>query len=288
MEGTAARRGEGAAALEQREVERRLRRGADRLSDQQRAALLGLSTSGHGIESVEALAGTGKTYLAGALRELYERAGYSVVGVAPTGRGARELREQAGIAGASTLARLLIDLERDGGLAPRTVVILDEAGMASTRETAALVSAAQQRGREADRDRRLAPARERRGRRLARLACPPLRRPPADRGHAPARRDRASPACRRPRPAPGRLPSPQARGRRASPLRLGAGGRARPGRGLARPTEAGALRPGRDDRPRQRDARALERGGPRGAPRRTDSSASRSRSASASSRSATG
>ncbi len=112
------------------------------LSDQQRAAALGLTTSGHGIEAVEALAGTGKTYLAGALRELYERAGYTVLGVAPTGRGARELREQAGIAGASTLARLLIDLERHGGLAPRTVVILDEAGMASTRETAALVAAA--------------------------------------------------------------------------------------------------------------------------------------------------
>ena len=39
------------------------------LSDQQRAALLGLTTSGHGIEAVEALAGTGKTYLAGALRD---------------------------------------------------------------------------------------------------------------------------------------------------------------------------------------------------------------------------
>lgn len=142
VDAAAARRGEGIAAVEPRRAERFLRQRGGALSDQQRAVVLGLTTSGHGIEAVEALAGTGKTHLAGALRDLYERAGYTVVGVAPTGRGARELREQAGIPGASTLARLLIGIERDGGLAPRTVVILDEAGMASTRETAALVAVA--------------------------------------------------------------------------------------------------------------------------------------------------
>ena len=42
--------------------------------------------SGRGVEVVEALAGTGKTYTAGVLRELYVQAGYDVLGVAPTGR----------------------------------------------------------------------------------------------------------------------------------------------------------------------------------------------------------
>ena len=57
-----------------------------------------VATSGNGVDVIEALAGTGKTYTAGVLRELYESAGYTVIGVAPTGRAARELREQAGIA----------------------------------------------------------------------------------------------------------------------------------------------------------------------------------------------
>ena len=45
------------------------------------------------MEVIEALAGTGKTYTAGVLRELYEDAGYQVIGVAPTGRAARELTD---------------------------------------------------------------------------------------------------------------------------------------------------------------------------------------------------
>ena len=50
----------------------------------------------------------------------------------------RELNEQAGIAQAWTLTRLALDLEADGGGfgAGPAVLILDEAGMASTRETA--------------------------------------------------------------------------------------------------------------------------------------------------------
>ena len=49
--------------------------------------------SGNGVEVVQALAGTGKTYTAGVLREVYERAGYTAIGVAPTGpRSARAER----------------------------------------------------------------------------------------------------------------------------------------------------------------------------------------------------
>ena len=119
------------------------------------------------MQVVEALAGTGKTYTAGVLRSLYEGAGYRVVGLAPTGRGARELTDEAGIP-AWTIDRALVDIEQLGaGLPEGCVVVLDEAGMAPTRPTARLLEHAAQRGGEGDRDRRLGSAPVRAGRRLA-------------------------------------------------------------------------------------------------------------------------
>ena len=80
------------------------------------------------------------------LREVYESAGFQVLGVAPTGRAARELTEHAGIT-SRTLERLLIDLEQLGDELPRgCVLILDEAGMAATRPSARLLEAAEQAG----------------------------------------------------------------------------------------------------------------------------------------------
>jgi hypothetical protein len=98
------------------------------------------------VSVIQALAGTGKTYTAGVLRELYERAGFEVLGVAPTGRAARELADEARVA-ARTLDRLLIDWKRFQEQLPRRcVVILDEAGMAATRPTARLLEAAERMG----------------------------------------------------------------------------------------------------------------------------------------------
>ena len=102
----------------------------------------GLTSSGHGVETVEALAGTGKTFTAGLLAQAYTAGGYRVLGTAPTGRAVRELTEQAGIGQAWTLTRLALDLDADDrgfGSGP-AVLILDEAGMASTRETARVMA----------------------------------------------------------------------------------------------------------------------------------------------------
>jgi ATP-dependent exoDNAse (exonuclease V) alpha subunit len=115
------------------------------LSDEQAEALRGVTTSGNGVDVVEALAGTGKTFTAGALRQVYEDAGYHVIGIAPTGRAVRELAEEAGVA-AWTVDRALLDLRAGHALPERTVVLLDEAGMASTRGTARLLAAAQLAG----------------------------------------------------------------------------------------------------------------------------------------------
>lgn len=100
------------------------------------------------METIEALVGTGKTTTAGALADVYRHAGYQVVGAAPTGRAVRELKEHAGIGESRTLTSHLLRLAGQGGRFPRgrSVVILDEAGMASTRDVARLLQAAAERG----------------------------------------------------------------------------------------------------------------------------------------------
>ena len=117
-------------------------------TSEQAQVIRGLTSSGHGVETVEALAGTGKTFTAGLLADAYTAGGFRVLGTAPTGRAVRELTEQAGISQAWTLTRLALDLDADhGGFGSGPVVlILDEAGMASTRETARVMGRAQAAG----------------------------------------------------------------------------------------------------------------------------------------------
>jgi conjugative relaxase-like TrwC/TraI family protein len=139
------RAGEGAAVVDAA-VRERAMAGVDRpLSGEQAEALRGVTTSGNGVDIVEALAGTGKTFTAGALRQVYEDAGYHVIGIAPTGRAVRELAEEAGVA-AWTLDRALLELRDGDALPERTMVLLDEAGMAPTRGLERLLAAAQAAG----------------------------------------------------------------------------------------------------------------------------------------------
>jgi conjugative relaxase-like TrwC/TraI family protein len=137
---------DGVGVLDTRSVDRVIAMADRPLTADQTAVVREITARGRGVEVVEALAGTGKTYTAGVLRELYEHAGYQVLGVAPTGRAARELAEQAGIA-SRTLDRLLIDLDELGDTLPkRCVVVFDEAGAAATRTTARLLEAAERAG----------------------------------------------------------------------------------------------------------------------------------------------
>ena len=113
---------------------------ADRqLNAGQADAVRAVATSGNGVDVIEALAGTGKTYTAGVLRELYEQAGHTVLGVAPSGRAARELTDQAGIT-SRTLDSQLLAIDGGRPLPERSVLIIDEAGMASTRHSERLLA----------------------------------------------------------------------------------------------------------------------------------------------------
>jgi len=133
------RAGSGVGVLDQGAVAATLSRSDRQLNAGQEAAVRHVTGSGNGVDVIEALAGTGKTYTAGVLREVYERAGYTVIGVAPSARAARELAEQAGIP-SWTLDSRLLGVNHGHDLPARAVVIFDEAGMASTRQSERLLA----------------------------------------------------------------------------------------------------------------------------------------------------
>lgn len=105
-----------------------------------------LCMSGNGIDVVCAAAGTGKTYTLGAAREAWEASGHRVIGAALAGIAAQELQSTAAIK-SSTLAMLQIDLDAHRVyFDDRTVVVIDEAGMAGTRNLAPILNAADEAG----------------------------------------------------------------------------------------------------------------------------------------------
>ena len=62
----------------------------------QTAPVRAITASGNGVESTQALAGTGKTRMLQALASAYSRAGYHVI-AAPTARAARDLNDIPGL-----------------------------------------------------------------------------------------------------------------------------------------------------------------------------------------------
>jgi len=110
VDGAERRACEAIGVLEPRRARLALAHLAEPLSEEQAAAARSLIGDGQGVSVLQALAGTGKTRVLGALAHVYESAGFHVVGVAPTGRAARELGESTGVA-ALTIHRLLADLD---------------------------------------------------------------------------------------------------------------------------------------------------------------------------------
>ena len=112
------------------------------LSDEQRRLVNALARSGDGVQVIRAAAGTGKTFALDAAREAWHTSGVPVLGCALSARAAFELRDQGGV-DATTIAGLRRAFERGIELAPGSVLIVDEAGMAGTRDLAVLADAAE-------------------------------------------------------------------------------------------------------------------------------------------------
>jgi len=139
------RQGTGCAQLECDLVAEVVQRQPFLLSDEQAAAVRSLTMSGAGVDVLHAGAGSGKTSaVLGTVRQAYEAAGYRVIGAAVSARAARVLADDGGLQ-ASTVARLLLDLGRPqaGGIAPGTVLVIDEASMVGTRDLAAVLQHAE-------------------------------------------------------------------------------------------------------------------------------------------------
>lgn len=111
------------------------------LTREQTRLIRRIGASGAGVEIVEGVAGSGKTFALGACREAWESSGYRVIGAALAARAADELEQGAGIA-AGTLHRLLgvLDDPRRPSLGRRDVVVVDEAAMVGTRQLARLLN----------------------------------------------------------------------------------------------------------------------------------------------------
>jgi conjugative relaxase-like TrwC/TraI family protein len=111
------------------------------LSVDQQAAVTKLTTGGDFVVVLTAPAGAGKTTTLGTAARVWHNAGYRVVGLAPSARAAAELAKATG-SGAETLAKWLhqqyklpqLPAHEQAAWTPtaRTVLVLDEASMAST------------------------------------------------------------------------------------------------------------------------------------------------------------
>ena len=115
------------------------------LSAEQRSLVATAALSPDRVVCVVGIAGAGKTTALRALGDALERSGVSVLGAAPSGRAADELRE-ATENPARTLHSLLSEARRSGGLARGCVLVIDEAGMAETRVLAPVLSLVEESG----------------------------------------------------------------------------------------------------------------------------------------------
>jgi conjugative relaxase-like TrwC/TraI family protein len=129
-------------------------------------ALLHLTTRGNTLDVLAAPAGAGKTAALGACAHAWHSAGYRVIGLAPSARAAAELQAalvlRPGASQTDTLAKWLHtrtaqpDLDRPGAagsgraawarLDPKTVLVVDEASMASTLDLDHVTQAARVAG----------------------------------------------------------------------------------------------------------------------------------------------
>lgn len=139
------------------------------LTDEQQVALKHLTTESGCIALVEGFAGSGKTYLLDAARQVWERAGYRVIGTTISGKAAIALEDGSGIR-SRTIASLLTGQrpefksqaapllwkcrgakeakvrEDDAILDSKTVLVVDEASMVGTKQLHALVELAREAG----------------------------------------------------------------------------------------------------------------------------------------------
>jgi len=106
-----------------------------KLSQQQETALKFCAENDSNVKNIEGFAGSGKSYTINAIREVYERSGYSTVGLALSGIIADNLAKDANIEQSSTIASFLN--QYDNGhtkLDSKTIVFTDESSLVGVKD----------------------------------------------------------------------------------------------------------------------------------------------------------
>jgi conjugative relaxase-like TrwC/TraI family protein len=109
----------------------------------QQAMVHDLCRGGQGVALVVGRAGTGKTFALGIARHAWQLDGYRLLATAPTGIATMSLQGE-GFEEVATCDRLLAELDRGREqLDPRTVLVVDEAGMVGSRKLSRLLQHAE-------------------------------------------------------------------------------------------------------------------------------------------------
>jgi conjugative relaxase-like TrwC/TraI family protein len=112
------------------------------LSGEQRDLVSGVCRTTDAVSVVVAGPGTGKTFCLDSIRDAFQRSGYTTIGCALSASAAHQLEQGSGIE-SMTIARLRLQLDHgERRLGPRSVLVIDEAGMVGTRALAPLLDEA--------------------------------------------------------------------------------------------------------------------------------------------------
>ncbi|CAM3685501.1 AAA family ATPase [Polaromonas hydrogenivorans] len=99
-----------------------------------------LLCSGKQLVVVNGAAGTGKSFVLAAMRQAYQKEGFTVYGAILQGKTAEDLERDSGIQ-SRTIARMLIDLQKGNlTLDAQSVLVVDEAGMVGSRDLEKLMA----------------------------------------------------------------------------------------------------------------------------------------------------
>lgn len=130
-------------AIDETAVETTLKQ--HQLSPEQASILQHLVAEGD-LKNVIGYAGTGKSRLLGASRELWEASGYRVLGATLSGIAAQNLEASSGIESKTLASRLYAWDRGDEWLSSKDVLVIDEAGMIGSRQMAEIMDEANKHG----------------------------------------------------------------------------------------------------------------------------------------------
>ena len=111
------------------------------LSTEQQQALEFVTRAGD-IKCLVGYAGTGKSYLLGAAKDVWERSGYRVRGVALSGIAAQNMEQGSGITSRTVASQLYRWGQDNDHLSAQDILVIDEAGMLGSRQMARLIEEA--------------------------------------------------------------------------------------------------------------------------------------------------